>query len=138
MSKFYPERIKESGLEWGISEVLSGDSKFLLQSLTSSKMRKKQTKKTVLVSQSQICAGVKTLGLLNFWGRFFLCFGGQKKFCFFENILATALKSYINGFYNFFLFFFFFEKVWKSWKNWNYLHKIFVTMYSICYTRGLK
>ena len=29
-----------------------------------------------------------------------------------------------------------FEKVWKSWKNWNYLHKIFGTMYSICYTRG--
>ena len=35
----------------------------------------------------------------------------------------------------FIIFFFFFEKVWKSWKNWNYLHKIFVTMYSICYTR---
>ena len=35
-----------------------------------------------------------------------------------------------------FIFFFsFFEKVWKSWKNWNYFHKIFVTMYSICYTR---
>ena len=31
--------------------------------------------------------------------------------------------------------FFFFEKVWKSWKNWNYLHKIFVAMYSIPYTR---
>ena len=29
-----------------------------------------------------------------------------------------------------------FEKVWKSWKNWNYLLKIFVTVYSICYTRG--
>ena len=29
-----------------------------------------------------------------------------------------------------------FEKVWKSWKNWNYLHIIFATMYSICYTRG--
>ena len=33
--------------------------------------------------------------------------------------------------------FIFFEKIWKSWKNWNYLHKIFVTMYSICYTRVL-
>ena len=30
-----------------------------------------------------------------------------------------------------------FEKVWKSWKNWNYLLKIFVTVYSICYTRIL-
>ena len=28
------------------------------------------------------------------------------------------------------------ENFWKSWKNWNYLHKILVTMYSICYTRA--
>ena len=39
------ERIKGSCLEWCISSELSGDSKFTLQSLTTSKMRKKQSKK---------------------------------------------------------------------------------------------
>ena len=35
-----------------------------------------------------------------------------------------------------YIYIFFHEKVWKSWKNWNYLLKILVTVYSICYTRS--
>ena len=37
----------------------------------------------------------------------------------------------------FIIFFsFFLKKFEKVEKNWNHLHKIFVTMYSICYTRA--
>jgi hypothetical protein len=42
-------------------------------------MRKKQTKKTASVPQSQILAGVKTLGLVGLLRQVFLCFGRQKK-----------------------------------------------------------
>ena len=71
----------------------------------------------------------------NFLGWFFHVLGVKKNLNkIFKNILATALKSYIKWLL-YIYFFFFAEKVWKSWKNWNYLHKIFVTMYSICYTR---
>ena len=45
--------------------------------------------------------------LKNFWEWFFQLFVGKKKF------LASALKSYINGFYNFFLLLKKFEKIDK-------------------------
>ena len=108
---------------------------FILQSLTTSKMRNFQTLKLSQFHKAKTCwtenwwsSGIMS----NFWGQFFYVLGGKKKLKKkFKNVLATALKSYIKWL----LYFFFFEKVWKSWKNWNYLHKIFVTMYSICYTR---
>ena len=37
-----------------------------------------------------------------------------------------------------YIYFLFFEKVWKSWKNRNYLHKIFITIYSISVILGTK
>ena len=46
----------------------------------------------------------------NFWGEFFYVLGGKKFLKFFNNILATALKSYIKWL----LYFFFF---WKSLKT---------------------
>ena len=53
---------------------------FILQSLTTSKMRKFQTLKLSQFHKAKI-AGLKTSGIMsNFWGEFFLCFGGQKKF----------------------------------------------------------
>ena len=101
---------------------------FIQQSLTTSKMRKFQTLKLSQFHKEKTCwtenwwsSGIMS----NFFGEFFYVLGGKK-------ILATALKSYIKWLL---CFFFFFEKVWKSWKNWNYLLKIFVTVYSICYTR---
>ena len=110
---------------------------FVLQSLTTSKMRKFQTLKLSQFYKEKTCwtenwwsSGIMS----NFWGEFFYVLGVKKKFKnFFKNILATALKSYIKWLLWF--FFILFEKNWKSWKNWNYLHIIFATMYSICYTR---
>ena len=85
------ERIKMSGLKWGIKKVLSGDSKSILQSLTTSKMRK-----TVSFPQSKKLLKLISGIMSNFWGRFFLYFLGQKKIQFFKkNIVASALKSWI-------------------------------------------
>ena len=68
-----------------------------------------------------------------FWV-FFSTFCGQKiekKIKYFSNRIEKLHKmAFI------YIYIFFFEKVEKSWKNWNYLHKIFVTMYSIPYTRA--
>ena len=102
-------------------------------------MRQFSDYKTVSVPQSQILAGLKTIGLVGLWATFegsFLCFGGQKiKKCFSNRIEKLHKMAFIYMYIYIPIYIFFFEKFWKSWKNWNYLHKIFFTMYSICYTR---
>ena len=80
--------------------MLSGDSKLFLQSLTTSKMRKKNRLKNCLSYTQQKLAGLKTLGLVALWATFeavfFYVFGGQKKFIKKKkNIGASALKSCI-------------------------------------------
>ena len=67
----------------------------------------------------------------NFWGEFFYVLGGKK------NLKKKIWKHFSNRIEKLhkMALIIFFEKLWKSWKNWNYLHKILVTMYSICYTR---
>ena len=76
--------------------MLSGDSIFILQSLTTSKMRKIPTI-SVSAPQSKNLLDLKLVVLGNYEqllrGGFFYVFGGKK--IFFQNILATALKSYI-------------------------------------------
>ena len=65
------------------NEVLSGDFIFILQSLTTSKMRKSQTKKLSQFHKAKTCwtENSWSSGIMsNFWGQFFLCFGGQKFF----------------------------------------------------------
>ena len=72
---------------------------FIQQSLTTSKMRKFQTLKLSQFHKEKTCwtenwwsSGIMS----NFFGEFFYVLGGKKIFeKFFENILATALKSYI-------------------------------------------
>ena len=72
---------------------------FILQSLTTSKMRKFQTfklsqfhKEKTWWTENWWSSGIMS----NFWGEFFYVFGGKKNFeNFVKNILATALKSYI-------------------------------------------
>ena len=74
-----------SCLEWGISLVLSGDSKFILQSLTTSKMRKTQTKKLSQLHKAKTCwtKNSWSSGIMsNFWGQVFYVLGGKKSFFF--------------------------------------------------------
>ena len=100
---------------------------FILQSLTTSKMRKFQTLKLSQFHKEKTCwtenwwsSGIMS----NFFGEFFYVLGGKKNFeIFFKNILATTLKSYIKWLLYF--FFSFFEKVWKSWKNCFFRAKFF-------------
>ena len=94
---------------------------FIQQSLTTSKMRKFQTLKLSQFHKAKNCwtenwwsSGIMS----NFFWEFFLCFWGQK----------SCINEVKKCFYD-------------TWKkifnlNWIYLHKIFVMMYSIPYTRG--
>ena len=61
--------------------MLSGDSKFILQSLTTSKMRKSQTKKLSQFHKAK-----------TFKGSFYVL-GGIFFFLNFENIVESALKK---------------------------------------------
>ena len=87
---------------------------FILQSLTTSKMRKFQTLKLSQFHKEKTCwtqnwwsSGIMS----NFWEEFFYVLGAKKNSkIFFKNILATALKSYIKRLLYFILF-------WKSWKT---------------------
>ena len=75
---FYEAKI--SGLEWGISLVLSGDFIFILQILTISKMKKSQAK-TVSSFTKQKLAALKPLELwATFECNFFYVLGGKKFF----------------------------------------------------------
>ena len=74
--------------------MLSGDSKFLLQSLTSSKMRKKQTKKLSQFHKAKYLPNSWPSGIMsNFLGQFFYVLGGKKNLDFLKKIVASALKS---------------------------------------------
>ena len=79
---------------------LSGYSIFVLQSLTTSKMRKCQTLKFAQsknLHKAKFCWTVNLLAkpiMSYFWGQVFLHFLVQKRF--FWNILASELKRYIN------------------------------------------
>ena len=71
---------------------------FILQSLTTSKMRKFQTIKLSKFHKANTCwtenfwpSGIMS----NFWGQFFMFWGQKIHLKFFENIVASALKSCI-------------------------------------------
>ena len=89
---------------------------FILQSLTTSKMRKFQTLKLSQFHEEKTCwtenwwsSGI----MINFWGEFFYVLGGKKNLnFFFKNILPNALKSYIKSLLYIYIFFF-----WKSLKK---------------------
>ncbi len=79
--------------------MLPGDSIFILQSLTTSEMRNFQTLKLSQFHKAKTgwtenwwSSGIMS----NFLGEFFYVLGVKENFdMFFENILVTALKSYI-------------------------------------------
>ena len=94
---------------------------FILQSLTTSKMRKFQTLKLSQFQKAKTCCTENwwSSGIMsNFWGEFFLCFGGQKKFWkFFKKYLSVRTKKL----HKIKLKNFFFD-TWK--KNMNFKHEL--------------
>ena len=92
---------------------------FILQNLTTSKMRKFQTLKLSKFHKAKTCLTENwwASGIMsNFWGEFFYVVGGKKRFKkFFKNILETALKSYIKWLLYIYIFFLKkFEKIEKT------------------------
>merc|ERR1712051_421618 len=111
---------------------------FILQSLTTSKMRKFQTLKLSQLHKEKTCLTENwwSSGIMsNFLGEFFYVLGGKKFFKkFFKNILATALKSYIK--WLLYIFFSFLKKFEKVEKTGIISTKFSLRCtYSICYTR---
>ena len=110
--KFLAKSKQRSAMYWSISWVLSGGYFFILQSLTTLKMRKKQIKKL---------DGLKTHGLVGLWatleGRFFIFWAAKYCIVRTEKLHKMKLKkSYIYIFL-----------IWLSNLNWNCHHDIFTT-----------
>ena len=111
---------------------------FILQSLTSSKMRKFQTLNLSKLHKEKTCwtehwwsSGIMS----NFWGEFW---GAKIILIFFLNILATTLKSYIKWLIYIYvcIYFFFLKKFEKVEKTWIISTKFSLRCtYSIRYTR---
>jgi hypothetical protein len=74
---------------------LSAIWRLILQSLTTSKMRKSQTKKLSQFHKAKTCWNENSWSsgiMSNFRGHFFLCFGGQKKIKIFKKYIVRTEK----------------------------------------------
>ena len=104
---------------------------FILQSSTTSKMRKFQTLKLSQFHKAKTCwtenwwsSGIMS----NFWGEFFYVLGAKFfSHNFFKSIVLSGLKWTLKK------ILMLGKKLW--FLNWNYHHKIFIMMWSIPYTR---